>query len=154
MRPDSVPSRTPKGEGILDTYAHEISANQRHALLVVDGRTAVADLEKKAFWVSNLAATLEELQAMGLVQESGPATATGPIEAVPTGVPMKAQLEAIAKEMLGNNAERIIKKIEETDGTVGALEQALLNCKKIIKLTISEELADTFLERGRKVIGK
>ncbi len=67
---------------------------------------------------------------------------------------MKAQLAAIAKEMLGNNAERIIKKIEETDGTAGALEQALLNCKKIIKLTISEELADTFLERGRKVIGK
>ncbi len=153
MRPDSVPSRTPKGEGILDTYAHEISANQRHALLVVDGRTAVADLEKKAFWVSNLAATLEELQAMGLVQEIGPVT-TEPIQAVATSTPMKVQLAAIAKEMLGNNAERIIKKIEETDGTAGALEQALLNCKKIIKLTISEELADTFLERGRKVIGK
>ena len=63
-------------------------------------------------------------------------------------------LAAIAKELLGGNAERIIKKIEETDGTPGALEQALLGCKKIIKLTINEEIADTFLERGRKIIGK
>jgi len=154
MLPDSVLFRTPKGEEMLVAYGHEVSPNQRHALLVVDGKTTVADLEKKAFWVTDLISTLEELSALGLVQDKASTTSTGGGQAGGAGPQLKTQLAAIAKELLGSNAERIIKKIEETDGTPGALEQALLGCKKIIKLTINEELADTFLERGRKVIGK
>jgi len=67
---------------------------------------------------------------------------------------LKAQLAAMAKELLGSNAERVIKKVEESEDSPEALEQVLLGCKKLIKLTISEEMADTFLQRGRKVIGK
>ncbi len=156
MQPDTILVRTPKGDEILRGYGHEISANQRHALLVVDGKATVADLEGKAFWVSNLNSTLDELRGMGFVQEEGLTTSpeAGPVGEAAPKLQLKAQLAALAKELLGSNADQIIKKIEETDGTQGALEQALLTCKKIITLTINEGLADTVLQRGRKVIGK
>lgn len=154
MQPDLVLVRTQKGEEVILDYGHEISANQRHALLVVDGKTEVGRLEQKAFWVSDLIPTLEELLAMGFVQDQASAAGAEVGSSGDPGQQMRLQLVAIAKELLGGNAERIVKKIEETDGTPGALEQALLGCKKIIKLTINEEIADTFLQRGRKVIGK
>ena len=154
MHPDLILFRTPKGEEIAHSHGHEISANHRRALLVVDGKTSVANLAKKVFWVSDVTSVLKELYALGLIHDDV-STIHGQVsQSGGGGLLLKVQLATIAKELLGSNAERIIKKIEETDGTPGALEQALLSCKKIIKLTINEELADTFLERGRKVIGK
>lgn len=154
MRPDLVLFRTQKGEAILRSYGHEISPNHRRALIVVDGRTSVANLEKKSYWVSDLILVLNELYAMGLIHDDVSTIHSEASQAGGAGLLLKVQLAAIATELLGGNAERIIKKIEETDGTPDALEQSLLGCKKLIKLTISEELADTFLQRGRKVIGK
>lgn len=154
MRLDSVLFRTRKGEEMLVTHGHDISTNQRRALLVVDGKTTVANLEKNVFWVSDVISALEELYALGLIHDG---VSTINAEAGMdggAGRQLKVQLAAIARELLGGNAERIIKKMEEADGTPDALEQALLGCKKLIKLTINEELADTFLQRGRKVIGK
>lgn len=154
MRPDMVLSRTPRGAEILLNRGTEISTNQRRALLVVDGKTTVANLEKNVFWVTDLISALEELYAMGLIHDGA---STINVEAGMdggAGRQLKVQLAAIARELLGSNAERIIKKMDEADGTPDALEQALLGCKKLIKLTINEELADTFLQRGRKVIGK
>ena len=154
MRPDSVLFRTPKGEEILLSRGPEISTNQRRALLVVDGKTTVANLEKKVFWVSDVISALKELYALGLIHDD---VSTINTEAGMDGGPgrqLKVQLASIAKELLGSNAERIIKKMDEAEGTPDALEQVLLGCKKLIKLTINEELADTFLQRGRKVIGK
>jgi hypothetical protein len=154
MRPDLILFRTEKGEEIFLGHGHEISVNQRRALLIIDGKTTVADLAKKAYWVTDVVSTLDELYAMGLIQNDVSTIHAGASLAEGAGLLLKAQLAALATELLGSNAERIIKKIEESDGTPQALEQSLLACKKLIKLTISEELADTFLQRGLRVIGK
>ncbi|MBI4808817.1 MAG: hypothetical protein HY799_07730 [Nitrosomonadales bacterium] len=154
MQPDVVLFRTPKGEEILLSRGPEISTNQRRALLVIDGKTTVSNLEKTVFWVSDVIAELEELYAMGLVHDDVSTIRTEVGQVGGAGLILKAQLASIAKELLGSNAERIVKKIEEADGTPEALEQVLMGCKKLIKLTINEEIADTFLQRGRKVIGK
>ncbi len=154
MRPDSVLFRTPKAEEILLSHGYDISTNLRRALLVVDGKTTVAGLEQKVFWVSDVTSALEELYAMGLVHDDVSMIDAEASQAGAEGRSLKVQLAAVARELLGGNAERIIKKMEEADGTPDALEQALLACKKLIKLTINEELADTFLQRGRKVIGR
>jgi hypothetical protein len=154
MQPDLVLFRTRKGEEILFRHGHEISTNQRRALLVIDGKTTVATLVKTVFWVSDVISALKELHALGLVHDD--VSTINPEVSLDEGAgrQLKVQLAAIAKELLGSNAERIIKKMEEADGTPDGLEQALLGCKKLIKLTINEELADTFLQRGRNVIGK
>ncbi|WP_124949843.1 hypothetical protein [Sulfuriferula thiophila] len=154
MHPDLILFRTPKGEEIAHSHGHEISANHRRALLVVDGKTSVANLAKKVFWVSDVTSVLKELYSLGLIHDDV-STIHGQVsQSSGGGLLLKVQLAGIAKELLGNNAERIIKKIEDADGTPDALDEALLACKKLIKLTISDELADTFLRRGRSVIGK
>lgn len=154
MRSDLVLFRTRKGEEILLGHGHEISVNQRRALLTIDGKTTVSDLAKKVFWVSDLILVLDELYANGFIHNDISMITSEANQAGGTGILLKLQLAGIAKELLGNNADRIIKKIEEVDNTPESLEQALLSCKKLIKLTINEEMADTFLRRGLQVIGK
>lgn len=154
MRSDLVLFRTRKGEEILLGHGHEVSVNQRRALLTIDGKTTVADLAKKVFWVSDLILVLDELYAKGFIHNDISMIPSEANQAGGTGILLKLQLAGIAKELLGNNADRIIKKIEEVDSTPESLEQALLSCKKLIKLTINEEMADTFLRRGLQVIGK
>jgi hypothetical protein len=154
MQSDLVLFRTPKGEEILLSRGPEISTNQRRALLVVDGKTTIADLAKTVFWVTDVISELKELYAMGFIHDDVSTIHTEVNQAGGAGLLLKAQLAAIAKELLGSNAERIIKKIEEAEGTPEALEQVLSGCKKLIKLTINEKMADTFLKRGREVIGK
>jgi hypothetical protein len=154
MRSDLVLFRTRKGEEILLSHGHEISVNQRRALLTIDGKTTVADLAKKVFWVSELILMLNELYANGFIHDDISMIPSEANQNGGAGTLLKLQLAGIAKELLGNNAERIIKKIEEVDNTPESLEQALLSCKKLIKLTINEEMADTFLQRGLQVIGK
>ena len=154
MRSDLILFRTQKGEEILLSHGHEISVNQRRALLTIDGKTTVADLAKKVFWVSDLILVLDELYAKGFIHDDISMIPSVANQAGAAGISLKLQLAGIAKELLGNNAERIIKKLEEVDGTPESLEQALLGCKKLIKLTINEEMADTFLQRALQLIGK
>lgn len=154
MHPDLILFRTPKGEEIAHNHGHEISANYRRALLAVDGKTSIANLTKKVFWVSDVTSVFKELYALGLIHDDV-STIRGQVsQSGGAGLLLKVQLATLARELLGNHAERIIKKIEDADGTSDALEEALQGCKKIIKLTISDELADVFLRRGRRVIGK
>lgn len=154
MLPHLVLFRTTKGEDVLHGDRHAISTNLRRALLTIDGKTSVAELEKKVFWVSDVKEVLEELFAAGFVHhdlsavQSEAAGAAAPVQS------LKVQLAVLAREMLGSNSERMIKKMEEVDGSPEALEQVLLGCKRTIKLTISEDLADVFWQRGRKIIGK
>jgi methyl coenzyme M reductase subunit D len=142
MLPHLVLFRTQKGEDVLHGDRHAISTNLRRALLTIDGKTSVAELEKKVFWVSDVKEVLEELFAAGFVHHDLSAVQTA--ETAAPVQSLKVQLAALAREMLGSNSERMIKKMEEV----------LLGCKRTIKLTISEDLADVFWQRGRKIIGK
>ena len=69
MHPDLILFRTPKGEEIAHSHGHEISANHRRALIAVDGKTSIAALTKKVFWVSDVTAVLKELYALGLIHD-------------------------------------------------------------------------------------
>ncbi len=154
MQPDWVLYRTQKGEECLLSHEREISANLRRALLVVNGKSTVADLLKTVFWVNDCSATLKELLDIGLIHHEASAVQGGAGQGQDAGTPIKMQLVAIAKELLGDEAERVIRKIDEAETTPAALEQMLVACKKLIKLTISEEKAEVFLLRGRAVIDK
>jgi len=154
LRADLVLFRTQKGEDILLSHGREISTNQRRALLVVNGKTGIAELAKTAFWVTDMTVTLQELLALGLVSDSSSASDMPGSPASAASQMTKVRLAALARELLGDSAERIIKKVEEAEDTPEALEQVLAGCKKLIKLTISEEMADTFLQRGLKLLGK
>ncbi|NOT16765.1 MAG: hypothetical protein HOP20_01700 [Sulfuriferula sp.] len=155
MHNDLILFRTPKGEEIAHSHGHEISSNHRRALIAVDGKTSVGALTKKVFWVSDVVGVLKELYTLGLIHDDvktiQDATVT---QSGGAGLLLKVQIIKIAKELLGNNAERIVKKIEDTEGTPEALEATILSCKKLIKLTINDDVADAFLARALLIIGR
>ena len=110
MNPDLILFRTPKGEEVAHGHGHEISSNHRRALLAVDGKTSVASLSKKVFWVSDIPSVLNELYALGLIHDDV-STIHGQVsQSGGAGLLLKVQLAAVAKELLGIHAERIIKK--------------------------------------------
>lgn len=157
MHPDLILFRTAQGEEVINGHGHgqQIAANLRRALLAVDGKTSVAALTKKVFWVSDVTTVLKELYSLGLIHDDVKTIQGFTVtQSGGAGLLLKVQIVKIAKELLGNNADRIIKKIEVVDGTPEALEQALLSCKKLIKLTINDQVAETFLKRCLEVIGK
>ncbi|MFA5171908.1 MAG: hypothetical protein WC426_10105 [Sulfuriferula sp.] len=157
MHPDLILFRTAQGEEVINGHGHDkqIAANLRRALLAVDGKTSVAALTKKVFWVSDVTTVLKELYSLGLIHDDVKTIQGFTVtQSGGAGLLLKVQIVKIAKELLGSNADRIIKKIEDVDGTPEALEQALLSCKKLIKLTINDQVAETFLKRCLEVIGK
>ncbi len=157
MHPDLILFRTAQGEEVISGHGHDqqIAANLRRALLAVDGKTSVATLIKKVFWVSDVTTVLKELYSLGLIHDDVKTIQGFTVtQSGGAGLLLKVQIVKIAKELLGSNADRIIKKIEDVDGTPEALEQALLSCKKLIKLTINDQVAETFLKRCLEVIGK
>lgn len=157
MHPDLILFRTAQGEEVISGHGHDkqIAANLRRALLAVDGKTSVAALTKKVFWVSDVTTVLKELYSLGLIHDDVKTIQGFTVtQSGGAGLLLKVQIVKIAKELLGNNADRIIKKIEDVDGTPEALEQALLSCKKLIKLTINDQAAEIFLKRCLEVIGK
>jgi hypothetical protein len=155
MHPDLILFRTSKGEEIAQGHGHQIASNLRRALLAVDGRTSVAALTKKVFWVSDVMTVLKELYSLGLIHDDVKTIQGATVsQSGGAGLLLKLEIVKIAKELLGNHAERVIKKIEDVDGTPEALEQVLLSCKKLIKLTINDQVAETFLKRGLAAIGR
>ncbi len=154
MHPGLILFRTPKGEDIASKHGHDISATQRRALLAVDGRTSVSQLAAKVFWVENMEAVLQELYNLGLISDDIATIDSHASQAGGAGLAMKAGLISLAHELLGANAEKISNKINNSPASRLDLEETVLICKKAIRLTVSDKLADQFFERAQILLNK
>ena len=64
---------------------------------------------------------------------------------------LKNELIRIAEEVLGADAEKVLKKIREAPDNVEDLRAAAESCKKVVKLIISQKKAEELIERCTKV---
>ncbi|HEY8888106.1 MAG TPA: hypothetical protein VIM35_06445 [Gallionella sp.] len=160
MNPDTVYAKTEKGKERFD--ARDIPINLRHALILVDGRSTLKDLLKKGEGLALLADSLEMLEEMGLMAPVGSIAAAPTslpsakpaIQSASGAAPVKRQLVALAKNILGDKAEKVIRKIEETLDSNAALMHTIDNCGKVIKLTIDEKKAEAFVLAARDIMAK
>lgn len=154
MNPNLILFRTPEGERLASAHGHEISTIQRRTLLAVNGQSTVQELVNKVFWVENLENMLQELYDMGLISSDVGTIGIQASRAGGSGLVVQAALVALCRELLGANCEKVINKINSSPANLLDLEAAVLSCKKVIKLTVSENLADQFFRRAQAILNE
>jgi len=153
MNPDTVYAKTEKGKERFD--ARDIPTNLRHALILVDGRSTLKELLKKGEGLELLEDSLEMLEEMGLMAPVGAIAAMSPtIKSAAGGSSIKRQLAALAIGLLGDQSQKIIRKINETEDSNTALMHTIDSCGKVIKLTIDEIKAEEFVVAARALMAK
>jgi hypothetical protein len=158
MNPDTVYVKTETGKQRFE--ARDIPMALRHALILVDGRSTLDELMRKGMGLQNLADSFEMLEEMGLMAPVGSVAATpaaAPAAAVQPasgGGNAKRQLMALAISVLGDKADKVTRKIEETVDSPPALMHTIDTCGKVIKLTIDEKKAEAFLDAARAIMSK
>jgi hypothetical protein len=159
MNPDTVYVKTEKGKERFE--ARDIPLTLRHALILVDGRSTLQELMKKGEGLEHLADSFEMLEEMGLMAPVGSAAAmpaaapsSPAMQPASIGANVKRQLVALSISILGDKAEKVIRKIDETVDSNTALMHTIDTCGKVIKLTIDEKKAEAFVIAAKDIMAK
>lgn len=137
----AVFTKTQKGKDEIETRQYHLPAKLRMALILVDGKSNVALLVEKSGH-PDLIKTLEELTQLGFIQAISAGVSPLPAAAATkpqTGAPLKAELIRISRDILGAQADKIVKKIEDSPDTKEALGATLKNCIELVRLIVDEK---------------
>lgn len=151
LEPDMVLVRTDKGHAELARRQYGLSHELRSALIQVDGRRTVAKtLAAWSQWTA-LADALAALAEQGFVAAAGPAAAPAVVEAAGSA---KAELVALARALLRDNAAPVVARLERSADDTAALNAAVDACSKLVLLTIDESKAESFAEAASVILGR
>lgn len=140
--------KTAKGEAEVRTREHRLAHGLRYLLIMIDGKSTIAQLRDKCGTLTDVATSLKALEQQGFVAIFG---GSNPVISGPADV-IKLELIAVAREMLGEKAQGVEKKIRESTSGIEGLTELAIKCQKLIKLTIDEGSAERFLQRCNAVI--
>lgn len=172
--------RTPRGIEALQAHNRDLPRTSRHALILVDGRSTRADLERKGSMIPDFAAALRDLVERGLVAPAGasraaavtvaaagpavsprvdatPAMPAAPVASAPAsaGGESKAQMLAdLAMRLLGPKSDKVRRKLGEAGAGEEALAVAVEASYKLIRLTIDETQAEAFRSAARGILAR
>ena len=134
----AVFSKTQKGKDEIETRQYRLPAKLRMALILADGKSDLGQLVEKGG--PDLLKTLEELTLLGFIQQVSAQPKLPPAAAMPAaGLPLKAELIRISRDILGAHADKIVRKIEESSETKEALSVTLKNCIELVRLIVDEK---------------
>lgn len=162
MERHAIVAKTQKGEEEIQRRAHGLDRTLRYVLILVDGRSTVQQLlEEKGLALPDVEGSLRKLQEAGFITIGGvggvaaAGTAAEPGCVVPAHkdpAALKAELIAIAKEVLGADAAKIVSKLEAAPNTPDGLQETVNSCKKMVKLLIDEKKAEALMARCSSVL--
>ena len=156
MGPDAVPAKTDKGKEEIAARRHGLPQPLRYALILVDGRSTVAQLLQRGAGLPSFSDSLEMLLEMGFIQVPGfkPTSPAGPAPLPQGGASAKQALIDLATRLLQARAGKVVKKLEDSEHSGAALGAALEGCYKLIRLAIDERQAEEFLAAGREILSR
>lgn len=148
MNPSAVVRKTAKGEEEIQKRVHGLERNLRYVLILVDGSSSVERIVAKGEGMHDVEGSLLRLASEGYVDIEGLSVRRGGEDVVRA----KAHLIAIARELLGDEAGKIISKIEAAPESRDGLLEAVQQCKKVVRLIIDERKADALMVRCGAVL--
>jgi hypothetical protein len=169
MDAQTVLRKTNKGRDEIEHRRHRLPLRVRRALILVDGKASLAQLLHNGSFLPGFYDDLMSLLEQGFVAIDGDgmeaswlatpiasghgAEVAATTEEVTTlSISRKQRLIGLARIELGNEATKIIQRIDESADSDAALVATLERCHKLIKLIIDEEKADEFLRLGRELL--
>lgn len=135
----------------------------RPVLIVVDGKTDLAELLRLYASIPDFKEHLTWMLQNGFIQplvgtpltdrKGDTAAGVGMQQALrsPAG-PISTALIDLAHELLGAQADSVVKRLQDTEETREALTHTLERCHKLIRLSIDENKAEQFLRLGTKLL--
>lgn len=164
MNGEIVLHKTAFGLEEIQSSSRRLTPKLRMILIMVDGKATFDDLQEKlssltqAAEISHLEESLTGLINAGyitddlsrVVAEFGTEEFTIPSDdsqwTEENVINIKHRLDAIATEVLGNQADKVLKKLANAPNSKEGISSALNDCKKLVRLFIDEKKADE-LER-------
>lgn len=156
MNKNMVLIKTPKGKEEIETRQYRLSAKQRGALILVDGKSDVAHLvgEGRSDWEKELI----ELISLGFIESmSAPIeiSTLDPKVAAPQEnalAQIKAELIRISGDILGIQAVKIVKKIENSPESKEALSATVRSCIELVRLIVDEQKSKVLEAKYRETL--
>lgn len=153
MNPTVVLAKTEKGKEEIGARRYGLPQTVRHTLILVDGKSTVAQLLQKGSMIPGIADALETLLRDGFVRAAG-ADAPGIAPAPDQSLPAKQALIRLAERLLGGQAGKVVKKLEDSGDSPPELAAAVDGCHKLIRLAIDRDKAETFHEEAKKILAR
>lgn len=150
MDPTLVLAKTEKGKEEISARRYGLAQAVRHALILVDGKSTIAQLMHKGSMIPGISDALETLLREGFVRPAGGEV----VPAAEPGTPSqtKQALVRLAQQVLGAQAEKVVKKLADAGDSAADLAAAVDGCHKLIRLAIDKDKAETFQERARQIL--
>ena len=149
--------KTEKGVIELKTRKYHLTPGLRMVLILVDGKTDIDGLHKKAPFLDEMEGHLGTLLKEGLIG-AGDEDTTDITEITNVNIAStraKWDIVEMASEILGDEfAHRATKRLMLVPDTPEDLKQALSECCQFIALTIDESKARTVKNRGVEIISR
>ncbi len=157
MDRSAIVAKTRKGEEAIQNRSHGLDRNLRYVLILIDGKTSVQQLvEEKGAVLPDVGASLRALAEQGFITIGGVGADSGDdgcIVAAGQDIPAtKAALIAIAREVLGADADKIIGKLEAAPDSREGLQEVVNSCKKVVRLLIDEKKAEALMARCSTIL--
>lgn len=157
MDRSAIVAKTIKGEEEIQSRKYGLEHNLRYVLILVDGKSSVQQLvEEKGAGLPDVAGSLRALAEQGFVSIGGVTAGAADdtcTAAAGQDIPaLKAALIAIANDVLGADAGKIVSKLEAAPDSREGLQEAVNGCKKMVRLLIDEQKADALMARCSTVL--
>lgn len=155
---DWVLEKTPKGRDELATRAHRLQPGQRNLLIMADGKRPVAELLKAGADPERCRAAVGGLIEDGFLQRVSGLGSELPVPSVSATAANAGQAQthllliALAEELFGAQAPRLVQKIEQHPDTPEGHAAAVESCVKFVRLFIDEKQAETFAQRAHTLL--
>ena len=152
--------KTSKGAEEIKRRSFGVPQTVRALLIMVDGATSAANLLGKMAQLPKAPEHLEWLLSEGFVESVMPGQrADGSPPSVQGSnthqeVSHKQALIALTRSLLGNQAAKVVQRLEDAEDSRAGLMAAVDRCHKFIKLAIDEDKANSFLKAGHAVLAK
>ncbi len=171
MNTQLVFARTDKGTTELGSRKYHLQQRLRIVLILVDGKSNVAQLRSKALGLDELEASLEDLAIQGFIQTNNSAwdrrvgvgagmpreyNGTERRRRTPNSrfTPIKARLINVAILTFGANAENVANKFKDAPGSWQGLETAITECTRLAGLVFGAKKAEEFESKCWQVLSK
>lgn len=142
-----VLGKTRKGVEEVAARSGAVAQKLRSVLILVDGKTPVAELLRKCSFIPECGQHLVWLVQHGFVEAVGSVPGAALVQPAVATSARKA-LQDLAQEVLGKHATAVVQRLQDTDDTRAALTQTLERCHKLIRLSIDEGKAEQFHQQG------
>lgn len=149
--------KTDKGVEEIKSRSFGLSQSLRALLIMADGATSVSGLLSRNAQLPKAEESIDWLVREGFIQTvPGKRAAPAGASAGPsTGqLTPKQMLIAMARELLGPDAAKVLQRLEETPDSPAELAAGIDRCHKLIKLTIDEKKADQFVRAAQALLAE